>query len=383
MRRLATGLAAVVLLAACTPGSLEAAPFEGVWRSEGWGTFLVVGGDVEYFEHTSVHCLSLGTTGARGIADSLSFEGDRLVLQDSDREIRFDRIDVLPPICADAGLSTDPASAVSVLAATVEEQFVGDLDPGWDERREEALVRAHDGEDLLGLLVDLVEPLGGRVRIAADTGRWPEPPVIDRPAGSDLGEADAYALGEVDGIGLLALGRTGPFDADPEASQRITGRIVDRLVAASDSVILDLRASSGGTLTDGLLIATRFAQREGAVASLRARAGDAFVPAGDLSLTPVPTGTFDGQVFVLVGPETRGVGELLAHVLGDLDRVTILGHPTAGDPGPALVRNLPNGWSISVPNLTVLDVDGTVLGPVEPDVVTDDPVGEALRVAGR
>ena len=115
---------------------------------------------------------------------------------------------------------------------------------------------------------------------------------------------------------------------------------------------------------------------------MQARADDRMVTAGDLSVTPVPTGTFDGEVFVLIGPETRGPGEVLAHVLGSLDRTTLIGAPTAGDPGPALVRYLPNVWSVSVPNLEVLLPDGSELASIEPDVLADDALAEALRLSG-
>jgi hypothetical protein len=381
MRRAAGLLAASLVLASCNPGALEATPYEGIWQSDGWGTFLLIGGDVEFFEHTAEHCLSLGTVGARGIADSLEFEGDRLVLRNADREIRFDRIDVLPMSCADAGTSDDPELALTVLAATVEEHFVDHLDPGWDDRRADLTARAAAGENLLGLVVELLGPLDGSVRVTTGQTLWPEPPVPARPAGYDLGDVGAYAVGEIDGVGFLSLARTGPFDADPDESERITGRIVDE-AARFGAVIIDLRASSGGSLTEALLIATRFVPDERIVASMQARAGDRMVPAGELRVTPVPTGTFAGDVFVLVGPETRGPGELLAHVLGELDRVTILGSPTAGDPGPPLIRYLPNVWSISVPNLEVTGPDGVVLGSVEPDVLTDDPLDEALRRAG-
>lgn len=377
--RIAVAALALVLVG-CNPGSLEAQPFEGIWQSEGWGSFLLVGGDVEFFEHTPVHCLSVGTAGGRGIADLMSFEGDRLLLRDSDREVRFDRIEVLPPTCAEAGPSNDPVFVVDVLAATVEEHLIGELDPEWADRHDRIRAQAGADEDLAALVWEMVAPLGGRVRLATSAGVAPEPPTLDLPDGVEQTE-DAYAVGLIGDVGYLGLGRTGPFESDPDESARVMGRIVDEALVGR-AVIVDLRASWAGTLNDGLLLATRFVPEHRVVASLRARAGEGLVPAGDLTVTPVPTGVFDGPVFVLVGPGTAGVGELVAHVLGDLEGATILGLPTAGDPGPALVRYLPNGWSVSIPNLEVIGPDGSVLGPVQPDVVTQDSLGEALGLAG-
>lgn len=374
----------VLALTGCDPGAREAEPFAGIWEAEGWGTHLLIqGGSVEIFESSDVHCLSVAGGAARGITDVLSFEGDRLLMQDSDREIRFDRVDVLPIECARTGRPSDSGLVATILTATIDEQYSGDLDPGWEGRRAELLRQSGtaDGDALFDVLVDAIEPFGGRIRLAGPETTWPPLPVLTPPEGTAVGGAGGYAVGEIrDGLAYLGLSRTGPFDADPEQSQRIAGRIVDQAIR-SDVVILDLRSSSGGVLGDMLLIATRFVPEPRLVARLEARAGDGAVPAGDLLVTPVPTGVFDGPVLVLIGPETRGVGELLAHVLGTLDTTTLIGAPTAGDPGPPLVRSLSNGWSVAVPNLWVRDRSGGEIGPIQPDVVSDDPLAEAIERA--
>jgi hypothetical protein len=207
MRRLAVIVLTVGLLTACNPGALEAGPFEGIWESDGWGTYLFVeGGEVEFFEHTAVHCLSVATAGARGISDVLSFDGDRLLLRDADREIRFDRIERLPEACADAGPTDDPVLSATVLAETVEDHYVGDLDAAWAMRRGEIVEQAKEG-DLFQLLVELVEPLGGRVRLAGVDEVWPPLPELDAPEEAEIGGAGGYAVAEVGGAGYLGLTR--------------------------------------------------------------------------------------------------------------------------------------------------------------------------------
>lgn len=385
IRRVAALLAASLLVAACSPGAREAEPFEGIWQSEGWGTFLLIqGGDVEIFEHSANHCLSVATGGARGIGEVLSFEGDRLVMRDSDREIRFDRIDVLPIECADASGSDDPQLAVEVLTATFEEQYVGELDAGWDERRAEVLANAAAADEraLFDLLTGLLSPLELGVGIGVGEEIWPPLPPFDPPEGLETGGAGGFATGMLDErVGYLGLARVGPFASNAAESERLSGEAIDAALRG-DVVIVDLRAAAGGVIGDALLMATRIVPEAGVVGTLEARAGDGSVAAGSLTVTPVPTGTFDGVVYVLVGPETRGVGELLAHVLGEVDSVTTIGADTFGDPSPPLIRFLPNGWSFAVPNLRLVGPLGGELGPVHPDIQSSDPLAEAIRLAG-
>lgn len=385
IRRVAALLAGSLLIGACSPGAREAEPFEGIWQSEGWGTFLLIqGGDVEIFEHSAAHCLSVATGGARGIGEVLSFEGDRLVMRDSDREIRFDPIEVLPIQCADASGSNDPEIAVEVLVTTIEEQYIGDLDSGWQGRQAEVVTRAGGADErtLFDLMTGLLEPLGLGVGIGVGDEIWPPLPLFDPPGGLETGGAGGFAAGMLEeGVGYLGLARVGPFASNAAESERLAGEAIDAALRG-DAVILDLRAAAGGVIGDALLIATRIVPEAGEVARLEARAGDGVVAAGSLTVAPVPTGTFDGDVYVLVGPETRGVAELLAHVLGEMDSVTTIGAATFGDPSPPLIRFLPNGWSFAVPNLRVVGPDGAHLGAVLPDVEAIDPLAEAIRLAG-
>lgn len=382
MRRRTLVIAFAVLLAACSPGAREAEPFEGIWQSEGWGTYLyVAGGDVEILEYTAGHCLSVAVGGARGIGEVLSFEGDRLVMRDADREIRFDRIELLPLACA-GGQADDAASAVAIVADTIEEQYVGDLDPEWPAWRADVEGRAADpGADVGALLIDLIEPFDGRVRLGAGDTIWPPPPEPSGPEDAVEGGFGGYLTATIGDIAYLGLTRTGPFDGRAEESERVAGRIADDLTLARGAII-DLRASTGGVIADALVIASRFVPSARPVGSMLARSGTGVVPAGDLTVTPIPTGAFAGPVAVLIGPETRGLAELLAALLSSVDTVTLVGAPTAGDPGPPLIRSLPNGWSFAVPNLVVLGPDGSPLGSVEPDVPSTDPLADALRLLG-
>jgi carboxyl-terminal processing protease len=158
---------------------------------------------------------------------------------------------------------------------------------------------------------------------------------------------------------------------------------VDLALAGVDRLILDLRGSDGGTIDHAMLIASRFVPSTRVVAQLSARGPTGLSPAGEVMVSPLPTGTFAGRVVVLVGPGTIGVAELLVAAIGDLDGVTVIGQPTAGSAGPGMVRFLPNGWSVGFPNLQVTLGDGSELvSGMRPDLVSVDPLLAAVEMLG-
>ena len=115
-------LTAVVALASlvaagCVPGTPDADPFEGRWRSEGYGLYLDVAGGIDVYEHTSISCALVAGGSGRGSADVLSLEGDRLLLTEGGRTIAFDPIEVLPERCAAPFGSDEPADTFAVLVA--------------------------------------------------------------------------------------------------------------------------------------------------------------------------------------------------------------------------------------------------------------------------
>jgi hypothetical protein len=376
-------LAALVLVGggACDPGEREAQPFAGIWQSVGYGWFLDVhGGEVDVYEHTAIHCQEVASGTARGISDVISVEEGNLVLRDAGRVVRFLPIESLPPRCSDPVDPTDAAAAFEVAAATVREQYLPSPGGAWEaERSEIAAGLASDAgpEQLYQALVDLLGPLRDpEVRLAIEAEALPDSWSVD--SGS-VGEAltthpDVQQLSgglftrDV-GDNLAYLGAV-RLAARGDGEQRAMAAALDSVLAGAEGLVIDLRGASGGLEEAYLLVATRFVTTEQVVAILLARDGEAVVPSGELSVRPLATGGFGGPVVVLVGPSTSGAGELLALVLAELPRVTLVGEPTAGSPRDPLVRSLPNGWSIGVPNLEVIGPDGShrVGMPLQPDI---------------
>ena len=377
-RRPAAALVLLVALAAtsCVPGSREAAPFAGRWRSEGFGVYLVVeGGGVTVYEHTAVHCMPVRETTAAGIADVASIADGRLVVEEAGRVVRYDPVEALPEACGRPEPADDAGRTFEILAATFTEQaaFLDRRDPEWGERSAAiaaALPAAAGEEELLTAARELLAPLGdAQIRLLTDAAGaeevWvavPTPPAVEilreRPA---AGSADA----EVDGPVVTALLPGGAvylainsFTGDRE--RQLAGAVDRALAGAAGGVVLDLRANGGGFQSQALAVASRFVPGERVVATFEARVDGTgrFVDAGSARVRPMPTGTFDGPVVVLVGPGTVGSAELLVLALRDLPTVTVVGEPTAGSLSPVMARSLPNGWTVAVPNIRVLDGAG-------------------------
>jgi hypothetical protein len=394
-RRAALLVALLLGAAACTPGSREAEPFEGRWQSEGHGSFMVIdGGNVDVYEHTAVSCVKVQEGAARGISDVLSFEGDRLVLDDDGRVVRFDRIEFLPERCIEQFFTDDPAATLAVLDATLRELYLPGVDAAWGERLAAVRLPADPTpEQVHEAVVALLEPLGDpEVRLLADGLADPvwvaaEPGRRVRealPAAVEGAEA-GLLVGDVGGVGYLAITS---LDALGSRQETVLGVALDRALAeAGDTLVLDLRMASGGLDRVARLVASRFVPTMRSVGARLVEVDGALTAAGEVLVTPVAGGAYDGRIVVLIGPGTSGSGEVLAAALMSVPGAIVAGQPTAGRPGQPLVRVLPTGWSIGVPRLALRTADGEVIGPdgLQPAVPLSggpaEQLGDAARLA--
>ena len=392
-------LAVALVATACSTAVPEAEPFLGVWASAGWGVILDIhGGSADVYEVSAAQCLLARAGSARNIDDVVSLKGERLILDDGGRVIGFDRLAALPEACTLAPDSSSAAVVVAVIAA-VEEHYYPGVDAGWQDRVA-ALVVPPDGDDasLASAVEALLEPLDDpQVALQAGSSLWNAvPPGVpdDLAAGLAAGTllpgatiVGAGALVATDlggGVRYLGFLRLGGFADSTDGSQRVVAAALDSSLDGAAGLVLDLRAATTGAETEALLVATRFVATPTVVATRHVRLEDGSMEAaGDATVNPMPTGPFPGRVVVLVGPGTSGPAELLALALAPLPTVTIVGEPTAGSPRSPLVRGLPNGWLLGIPNVEVITADGTsrVGAPLVPDVSA--PVTHDDLVAGR
>lgn len=388
MRRTPAVIAAIALmLVACDPGEREARPFVGRWQSQGFGLFLDIhGGTVDVFEHTSLHCYPVASGATRGISEAVSIEEGMLVLRDRGRVVRFVAVDMLPPRCT-GPVDRDPRTVFAIAVETIQEHYLPAPDPGWSAFAAEVGAELRADSTPAETHAALVEALGVLVdpelRLAAGEDGVPaawsvEDGAMGRSLAAGTRELAGGDLFTRDlGRGLAYLG-VSLLAAPDEQSQRALAAAMDLVLGDADGVVVDLRGASGGLEEAALLVATRFVPTERVVARRLVRSGTAIVEAGDLSVTPRPTGTFAGSVVVLVGPSTSGAAEFLAWILADLPGVTVVGSPTAGSARDPLVRALPNGWSLGVPNADVVGPDGRsrVGVPLIPDIDAPTTVGD-------
>lgn len=393
MRRLAALCTLALVAVACAPSTAESDPFNGTWRSIGFGNYLRIGGGViEIFEHGAGHCVSVAETGTRGISQVVSFdEGDenRILLREAGRVVRYDRVERLPDRCREGTFfDGDPVETFAIVVEAMENHYAGDLDPDW-ERRSDALAASLTAdaspEETFNALTDLLDPLDDpQVRIAVDDDRDGVADIVWRSfeaTGTDrllaairAGERLASVAGtRGDGalvaglvtadVGYLAVTTLEPFtDGIVETGEDIAG-IVDGLVESSTpdtKLVIDLRVNPGGVEGLGMVIASRFVQEETTVASrsVRVEGTDDYVEAGTIVIRPTPTGTFPGPFVVLIGPGTSGAAEILALALRTVPGAVFVGERTAGSPSPILARALPTDWALGLPNLRTADAAG-------------------------
>ena len=408
-----------LLLSSCTPGvETGPSPYEGMWRSEGFGLFLVIeGNDATFYEKTAISCAGFPTGSAQGISDSAELEAGRLRLEDAQRMVYFDPVESLPEGCGDEYFRDDPEWVFAVLAATVEEHYpqLAARDPDWASRRDTlaaGLGPDTPQEDLLAAVLGLLGGLGdAQVRFATGDPEllpgepWsaaPGNPVVDRLASEmvagirlerieQTAEGSGIVAGRLPGgVGYLGFELLAVPTEDSFQTERIIAGAVDGLLnglarGEAPGLVLDLRATAGGVEGIALLIASRFLPEATVIGSQQVRVAgtDRLVDAGSFSVTPLATGTYQRPVVVLTGPGTVGAAEWLVLALRPAPNVTVIGEPTFGTLSPLLVRLLPNRWNLGLPNGIVADADGTVweITGIPPDETV--PVEGADLEAGR
>lgn len=386
MRRVAL-VALLVALPACSRGAAEAQEFAGNWVSETWGTYLSIdGGSARVYEFTEVHCFEVAGGGVRGVSEVLSLENDQLVLSDAGRLVRFDPVEFLPTECA-ADVVGDPESVYDVLVATIENHHAPGVDAEWGDRVERLRPAQDAGTDaLFTTLTELLDPLDHPdIRVAApDRAIWRSLPAPDARLldGTRSGNAGIVVATLGPGIRYVGLERMGGFGSDEADSVRTIAGVIDDAVAA-DTLVLDLRPTDGGSVTDAMVVASRFVPEDQVVAEYSAFGPDGFEDGGFTGVRPLPAGTYEGDLFVLVGPGTAGPAELLAQAIAEAGGAELVGAPTAGSPAPRMVRQLPNGWVFGLANLTATTAAGSDLSTgVQPTVPTDDPLLITAELAG-
>jgi hypothetical protein len=160
----------------------------------------------------------------------------------------------------------------------------------------------------------------------------------------------------------------------------------DRMLGA---LVIDVRINFGGSYLYEKAISSRLATGEYLAYTIQARSDpvdrNKWTPSLSILVQPSLRPGFRGPVVELTGPYTLSAGETLTHALmGRNPRITRIGENTQGVFSDVLIRRLPNGWTLGLPNEVYRTVDGTAFDGVgiPPDIHV--PVfADADMAAGR
>ena len=277
-----------------------------------------------------------------------------------------------------------PATGIGARFSTIEDQvIVADVAAGSDAEAR-GLV---PGDRLLSPLASVRGERGSKATLAVErcSGEvatlvirreqvyWPiRPPYL------------TWSRAEVDGLGTLARLRVSRFDDG--AAEEADAAMAELLDA--DVLIIDLRRAIGGNMS-ALRLASWFAPAaEPAIVLVSRqylRALGRVPRAGDLARLPKVSGAhtgnavynalnnsrsaaafwteslphrFGGQVFVLVGENTRSAAEAFAWYMRRHTDAVLVGRPTAGSLLSAREFPIGDGWWVSVPVRGVWGPDG-------------------------
>ena len=414
IRSLLVSVAAITMASGATP--------DGVWRSDGYGSFIEIQGDtLKAYELTSISCLPSMTATRKpagngeivfGAEDELfrfipGAPGDeaRLHVDGAASDIVLHRAAAKPKLCDQPPPDT-PQSNYAIFWQTYAENYaffdLRHID--WqsaDRKFRPQVTAATTPAQLFDILQQMIEPLDDAHtsifarRLKNFHGRRPDPNHLtpdEWVKANDLmetkyisGKLQSFCNGHVQ-FGML--GETTGYLRVNSFSGYANGGYLAELHALEDALdagfrdsknlralVIDVRRNSGGSDPLGFEIASRLT----AAKYLAYRKVTRNNPDGPLHFTDpqeswvVPSSRpgFRGPVVLLTGPDTISAGETFTMALMERQpRVTRIGQNTQGVFSDVLGRTLPNGWRFGLPNEVYLTRDGKAFdGPgVPPDV---------------
>ncbi|TVL92641.1 S41 family peptidase [Streptomyces sp. SAJ15] len=401
---------------------------DGTWRMDGYGTVISVeGGRLQEYQTTAVSCVK-GLTARRagggpgGEVRYATKGGDvarlRLVAGPDRARLHWDgsvgdrglrRLAKLPARCATNTAPKDPPATFDAFWQTFEENYPFFAAKGvdWHAVRDRYRPRVRPdttGPELFAIFSDMLRPLyDAHVSLADPVSRRrfsqlrpgtdPISEEVDAEAkahtlrhelrGAPVREFAAGRITYADlpgGKGYLRVsgfgGYTGEGGDDGYAANRaeldkaLDAVFTPESTARLRGLVLDLRINGGGSDALALGIAERLTDRPHFAYAKRARNHPddptRHTRPQRVTVRPAPgAASYTGPVAVLTGGSTFSAGETLTQALMNRPGRTIrVGEPTQGVFSDVLVRTLPNGWSLGLPNEEYLTRDGrTFDGP--------------------
>ncbi|MFF4314065.1 S41 family peptidase [Streptomyces sp. NPDC001507] len=429
-------LALAVPAAGAAPGTTARAipaTATGVWRMDGYGTVLAIDGQgVQEYQTTAVSCLKGYFATAGPEPGTYDVEGAVITVRPAPdgeharfgadvavghRQLR--RIGALPVACTRPP-ATDPRTAFDVFWQSFEENYPFFAAKGvdWQAVRDRYRPLVHKDTSraqLFDILSRMITPLHDAHILVQDGDRHygtarpgtvvpteelndtVKKFVVERDLAQATGRQDfaggliTYADLKQRGPGYLRIARFDGYDGeDPSYTAQLAelDRALDAVLTpartrALRGLVIDLRVNGGGSDALGIRIAERLTDTPYVAYAKRAR-NDPADPARHTRPEPVPVtpyhgARYTGPVALLTGGSTVSAGETFTQALIDRPGRTVrIGQPTQGVFSDVMVRNLPDGMVVWLPNEEYLTrtgrtFDGTGIAPqISEPVFTDE-----------
>jgi len=372
----------------------------GVWRSRGYGwIWAVEDGAIRTFDESGALCLE-NTEVAYDVEDlDIRFVANAektqlaVTLGDAAYRYTFDRIQELPAACQQPP-AADPLSVFDAVVQTIGSHYAF-LDArriDWPalvaEARSEVTAATSD-QDLYDILCALLSNFhDAHVGLDATIGDedfsfFPADEAASREASG--GSADAAESAGIGGfwnhrVARKLLGKTRRMGAEREIAYGMIGDDIGYIAIASmadysrasleqtldramtlfrnaSAVIVDVSMNDGGHDTIARSIATRFVA-EPTIAYSKYAGDSPTEKPQPVYLLPSAKPRYTGPVYLLTSHATLSAGEVFVLAMRALPNVTQIGEATNGSFSDALVKPLPNGWTLSLSNEVYLDAKG-------------------------
>ena len=244
--------------------------------------------------------------------------------------------------------------------------------PDWESARAEALsaqpVSLEEAQDIVrtaakvaGGKHSFLKPAGSVVSDA--TSEWPAPEVT-------LSEG---------GIPVIALP---PFSGNHDEGIKYASTVLSAIPENIQGVIIDLRGNTGGNMYPMIAAVHRFLPSDDEMLRFRTRKRTQWIP---LSYAVQVAGVqqksrIECPVAILIDDYTASSGEATLICFRGLDYVRVFGGPTAGYASANQPFPLPGGDKLVLTTGCDVARTGEVFcdDPIQPDVVTETPLEDAL-----
>ncbi|HKK61531.1 MAG TPA: S41 family peptidase [Bacteroidales bacterium] len=157
--------------------------------------------------------------------------------------------------------------------------------------------------------------------------------------------------------------------------------IIDRTKGLK-GLIIDIRDNGGGSLQNGIRLASAFTDTGFVYARSRIKTGpaeDDFAPWEDLEITPRDGDRYTGKIVLLTNKYSYSASTFFAQMMKSHPRAVLIGDHTGGGGGIPAYGELPNGWIYRFSSTQTLNPhDEHIEGGVMVDIRVDlDPEDEA------